>query len=229
MAAWARSSHSCHDPSHSGSQGDADSKAAVSQASAGQKLNSVAARCGSAHCRQGSTATTLAPAAAASETYSLSAFESHGVPITTTVSGSGGCVRTMESAAAMVPTNRLLDLGSAITGQRRPSASARTRSGCGGSGVSPPTTMIPRPPSGSPVSMAAAAAPGTTILGPGRPGRTPAVPVSGSRKARLRWTGPGPFGPSVDSVKARTANGLQVPSWPVEGTPGAVAHRTVPA
>ncbi len=100
------------------------------------------------HCPHGSTTTTRAPVRAASETYSPSARESHGVPSITIVSGSGGFVRTIESAAAIVPATLLPERGSARTGQPSRSASASTRSGSGGRGESPPTMMTPGPRSG---------------------------------------------------------------------------------
>ena len=61
--------------------------------------------------------------------------------------------------------------------------------------------------------------------GAARGGNSSASPVKGSRKARLRCTGPGPWGPRVDSANARAASGLHVRSWPSVGTPGETAHR----
>ena len=149
MAACAFSSRNRQEANHSASHGEAPSSAAVSQEFVALRWNSVATRLGSAHCPHGSTTITRAPVRAASRTYSLSARESHGVPSITIVSGSGGFVRTIESAAAIVPATLLPERGSARTGQPSRSASASTRSGSGGRGESPPTMRSPRPRSGS--------------------------------------------------------------------------------
>ena len=106
----------------------------VSQGSVSQRWNSVATRLGSAHLppRVDDDHPRTRPRAA-SETYSPSARESHGVPSITTVSGSGGFVRTIASAAAIVPATLLPERGSARTGHPSRSASASTRSGRGAS------------------------------------------------------------------------------------------------
>ena len=57
----------------------------------------------------------------------------------------------------------------------------------------------------------------------------PVVPVSGSRKARFRWTGPGPAAPWSASAHARAASGRQLAAWASSGTPGADAQRTTDA
>ena len=228
MADWAFFSRERHEADHSASHDEAPFIAAVSHRSVAQRWNSVATRLGSAHHPHGSTTTTRAPAWAASETYSPSARESQGAPSITTVSGSGGFVRTMESAAAIVPTTLLPERGSANTGHRSRSASASTRSRSGGLGVSPPTMMIPRPCNGSASSRGGSRS-STMTAGPGRSGRDPGDPVRGSRNSRLRCTGPGPRGPWIDSAKARTASGLHVASCPSAGTPGAEDQRVAAA
>ena len=92
---------------------------------------SVATRNGSGQCRHGSITTILAPAAAASTTYSPSALESHGAPRRTMVSGRAGCVRTMASAAPMVPVDAAArqrvgeDGPAAALARRRPAGSDR--------------------------------------------------------------------------------------------------------
>ena len=111
------------------------------------------------------------------------------------VSGSGGAVRTMASAAAMVPRHRLPDSGSASTGQpsvRPVPATRRDRA----LATAPPTMMIPRPRSGSSSSAGRGAVGSSAHDDRGaRAGRERRRrPVSGSRNARLRWTGPGPVG-----------------------------------
>ncbi len=127
----------------------------------------------------------------------------------------------------MVPPTRHPDPGEANTGHPRCSANAITRGREGGRGASEPTTMTPEPASGTPSSGAAGAA--GRNLGPGRPGSGPGSAVKGSRKARLRWIGPGPEGPSRASLTARAAKGRHVGSWPSIGTPGAAAQRTTDA
>ena len=83
----------------------------------------------------------------------------------------------------------------------------------------------PRPRNGSTdTGPTVTPGPGPAMTGPGRSGSTPAAPVSGSRNARLRWTGPGPAGPCTASACARTASGLQVARCSSEGTPGDTAH-----
>ena len=61
--------------------------------------------------------------------------------------------------------------------------------------------------------------------GPDRAGKGPAGPISGSRKARFRCTGPGPDGPSRASATARAASGRHDAAWDPSGTPGSQAHR----
>ena len=117
-------------------------------------------------------------------------------------------------------------------GQDRPSeplGQSRTRAGSECRGDRPPAMMSPRPWSGSdsaPRRRARSARSGDDDPRAGaRRERSRPSPVSGSRNARLRWTGPGPAGPWSASAKARTARGRQVSSWPSAGTPGVSAQR----
>ena len=90
--------------------------------------------------------------------------------------------------------------GRPCTGHPSRSASASTRAGSAGRGAWPPTMTTPRPRSGSTPSLPGASF-GTTTLGPARGGSVVGDPVSGSRKSRLRCTGPGPEGPRSDSAR----------------------------
>ena len=64
--------------------------------------------------------------------------------------GQGGRARTMASAAAMVPSMRQRDSGSASTGQPKLLTEGWTSAGSGGVGDGPPTMNRPRPLNGSP-------------------------------------------------------------------------------
>ena len=92
---------------------------------------------GSAHCRQGSTTTTLRPGARRHRRRTRRApRESQGAPSTTTVSGSGGCVRTMAVGGGDRPDHPASSTagrpGPATRAARRARAPGRGR---GGSGV----------------------------------------------------------------------------------------------
>ncbi len=235
IARWALASRARQVASHDGSLAVArlaSSAAASSHASTPLWWNSVATLSGSAHSPKASTTTTRAPAAAASETYAPRARDNHGVPRRTTQSARGGLLRTMASAAPIVPDTRQPDSGSASTGQPRRSPTARTRRDRADAGSS-------RPPPGCPGHRGAMVAarpvrpsprsPAGLTLGPGPGGSGPGSPVRGSRNSRLRWTGPGPRVPCTASVKARTASGLQVDCCDDSGTPGDTAQRIAAA
>ena len=59
-----------------------------------------------------------------------------------------------------------------------------------------------------------------------RAGSGSGTPTRGSRKARLRWTGPGPVGEAVASTTSREANERHDPIAAPSGTPGSAAWRT---
>ena len=86
-----------------------------------------------------------------------------------------------------------------------------------------PAMINPRPARGA-VEYGGPRA-GPDERGPRRAGNGPAEPTSGSRKARFRWTGPGPSGPSRASATARAANGRQNAACDSSGTPGSQDHR----
>ena len=201
MATCANASRSRHKSSHCGSDGTAVAMAESSHWSVPHWWNSVATRSGSAHCRNGSTTMIRALARAATVTNDPSARESQGAPSITMHSGGGGSVRTMASAAAIVPSNRLPDSGSARTGQPNRSASALTRAGSALCDHGPPAMISPRPSKGSgPLCVAVSVPPpetGTNTFGPRRAGSGAASrPLARSR----RW----PFTRSRPTVRMST-------------------------
>ena len=127
--------------------------------------------------------------------------------------------------------SRQPDRGSASTGQPAAAASACTASG---SPAPAPATITPRcwsrpAASASSWSRSSAGRP-LTAWYHGRPsgrpgGRSPASPTSGSRKGRLRWTGPG-HGPAA-SASARDTSDRQRDAIAASGGPGSAdaAHR----
>ena len=105
--------------------------------------------------------------------------------------GKRGWVRTMASAAAIVPGTLQPDRGSARIGH--PSRRPRRSSWAGSLVASAPAMISPARPGAR--RATAARRGGTGERGPAAGGNGPASPTSGSRKARFRWTGPGPRGP----------------------------------
>ncbi len=169
-----------------------------SQSSDAHWWNSVATRDGSAHCRNGSTTMIRAPARAASVTKVASARESQGAPSSTMLSGSGGSVRTMASAAAIVPSNLLPDRGSASTGQPSRSASSPTRAGSARCGQGPPAMMSPGPCRGS----------SSVVRGPARPAPVDHHLRTLARRERRCRAGEGLSELEIEMHRARTVGSV---------------------
>jgi hypothetical protein len=194
-------------------------------------------RSGSRQRPHGSTTTASAPPATAEDRKPLTTFDTHGSPRRSTVSGTWPRAkrpdRRMASAAPMTPgrSRRAPERGSASTGHPRESDSASTASG---SPHPAPATISPRrarsnvpdwkrslnAPSGGGTRPWTTWCHGRPL---GRPGLTPppaaGSPRSGSRKGRLRWTGPGPPAPEVASATDRAASDRHDERAARSGTP----------
>ena len=185
---------------------------------------------GSTHAAEAVTWTCSAPDAAS---HWASTFEAGGRPSRRTTVGVCAAAkpawRSRSSNAATVDGrgSRQPDRGSASTGQPAAVASACTASG---SPAPAPATITPRcwsrpAASASSWSWSSAGRP-LTAWYHGRPagrpgGRSPAWPTSGSRKGRLRWTGPGQ-GPTA-SASARETSDRQRDAIAASGGPGSAA------
>ena len=227
------------DPPAGPSAGPTASTTARQKASGSAGTTVDTARSGSTHRQQGSTASTSAPSAARAASHCPSGLDTHGAPRWTTTSGARADrtmgTRASRSAPPMTTGSsvRAPDRGSASRGHPRAEASATTAAG---SPQPAPATSTPRAPrravSATAATAPAGAAPGSrTTLCQGPPSDLPGsvpdtAPSNGSRKARLRWTGPGPCGPATASATDRAANERHVPRDPASAGPGSANHRT---